>query len=149
MAENVCWRFGSIPKVGAERKGRQMKESTQINVKGLLLDTEKNVWTAPKYWMHKTFGIGEMTDAVLTGECWVIVLNFGGEIRRIRQDKLTPYGDQFRGSLGKTLRPKKIEEDEEIVAPPPEMRLPIERIEPRRGSHRELSDEQILKMLRE
>ncbi len=125
-----------------------MKESTQINVKGLLLDTERNVWTAPKYWMHKTFGIGEMTDAVLTGEYWVIVLNFGGEIRRIRQDKLTAYGESITMTLGKTLRPKKVEEDE-VVARAPEIGLPTPRPKPRRGSHRELTNEQILKMLRE
>lgn len=120
-----------------------MDETTFINVAGFQLDAATGTWTAPKYWQHQKYGIGEMIDAVKTGELWVVVLDFGGEIKKIRQDRLTPYGGVTVSKLGTTIHRKKTEE--ETVADPV-LREPI--LPVRRGSHRHLTQEDLLKLLR-
>lgn len=117
-----------------------------INIKGMRLSLDvKNHWIGPKLWKHEKFGIGQMIDATLTGELWVIHLNFGEHgIKKIRQDKLTPYSGQTVFRSGKTVTKKA--EEEVLESQEPE--LPISVLPVRRGSHRELTQEDILKMLR-
>lgn len=121
-------------------------QTPTINVSGFRLDTETGEWLAPKLWKHEKFGIGQMVDAIISdNEVWVIVVNFGeDQPRKIRQDKLQPYGGVLRMKLGASMQPIKIEE------PDPELLEPKRKFTPSMQPRtRRLSDEEILRRLRE
>ncbi len=122
-----------------------MKAMTpSISVAGLRYDIATGEWIAPKLWKHEKFGIGQLIDAIISdNEMWIIVLDFGEEGRRkIRQDKLEPYGGSVRMKMGKSMQPIKIEE------PDPELLKP-DRVVVVGPPRRILTPEEMLRRLRE